>query len=192
MNLGPSLIEKDVGVEGIHLFGALSMISTFIYVLSRYGTTYPIELVILVVAFVSYLMLSSLPRNLWLTVRYYDWFITVPLLVYVVSQFGSRPYWMLAAPVLLMLGAGFMAVLGPEVNYKTYINWGFVFFAVFFLLLITSENTLPWPLVWIFFGSWVLYGFVDRLKGPQDHWAYTLLDVFNKPIFIISLLAVIG
>jgi hypothetical protein len=192
MDTTPPLLQPSRNIDMVHLFGGFTMLFTLVYVLDRYGTDYPLELVILAVAFVSYLTLSSLSPNIWLKIRYFDWFITVPLLVYVVSQYGSRPYWLLVSPVILMLGAGFMGVLGPGKNYQSWINWGFLFYFVFFILLVTSNNTLPWPLIWIFFGSWALYGFVDRLEGPRDHWAYTVLDIFNKPIFIIFLLLAIA
>jgi hypothetical protein len=176
----------------VHFIGGASMLLTAMYILSRYGTQFPLELVILLVAFVSYFLITVLPPHLWLKVRYLDWFITVPLLVYVVSGFGNRSYWSLVFPVLGMLFSGFLGVIGSGKNYSTLINIGFLFYVLFFLLLVTSDNTLPWPLIWIFFGSWGLYGFVDRLEGPRDHWAYTALDVFNKPLFIILLLNVIG
>lgn len=172
----------------IHLIGGMSMILTAFYVLSRYGTTFPIELIILGVAFVSYFLITIIPPSLWLKTRYLDWFITVPLLVYVVSEFGNRPYWMLVLPVIGMLLSGFLGVLNPRKYYNMFINLGFIFYGLFFLLLVTSENTLPWGLIWIFFGSWILYGFVDRIEGPRDNWAYTALDIFNKPLFIILLL----
>jgi hypothetical protein len=182
----------NVQPDYVHLFGGISMIGTALYVLNRYGTNFPIELVILVVAFVSYFLLTILPPNLWLKIRYLDWFITVPLLVYVVSEFGNRPYWMLVLPVLGMLLSGFLGTINDKKYYNTLINLGFLFYGIFFLLLVTSENSLPWGLIWIFFGSWILYGFVDRIEGPKDHWAYTALDIFNKPLFIILLLNVIG
>lgn len=175
------------GFDTVHLTGALAMASTAIYVLNRYGTTYPIELIILGVALVAYLILTSVPRQYWLRVRYFDWFITVPLLVYVVAQYGSTPFWALGGAATAMLAAGFLAVLGKKSDYNTFINLGFVAYAIFFILLITSGNTLPWWLL-AFFGIWGLYGFVDRLEGPRDHWAYTILDVVNKPLFIILLL----
>lgn len=180
--------ELYTGFDTVHLTGALAMASAAIYVLHRYGTTYPIELIILGVALTAYLVLTSVSRKYWLRVRYFDWFITVPLLVYVVAQYGSTPFWALGGAATAMLAAGFLAVLGKSSNYNTFINIGFLAYALFFILLITSSNTLPWWLIYIFFGSWVLYGFVDRLEGPKDHWAYTVLDVINKPLFIIFLL----
>lgn len=167
------------------------MIVSLMYVLTRYSVTFPVELIILGVALFSYLLLTFSRKDTWIKIRYVDWFITVPLLVYVVSQFGTRPFLLLVLPVILMLGSGFLAVLLPKENYNKFINLGFIFYAIFFLLLVTSQNTLPWPFIWIFFGSWALYGFVDRLEGPNDNWAYTALDIFNKPIFIFILLTLI-
>lgn len=173
--------------DPVHLTGALAMAVGSIYVLSRYGTTHPIESVILGVAFVAYLLLTSLPRKYWLFIRYIDWFVTVPLLVYTVSAYGQVPYWVLAGLVLGMIGSGFLAILGKRKSYMGWINLGFLFYFGFLGALILSKNTLP-PWIYIFFGSWLLYGFVDRLEGPQDHWAYTALDTINKPLFIAVLL----
>lgn len=181
-------IENPIGFDGVHLTGAVAMASTLFYVMSRYETTYPVELIILGVALVAYLMLSSLPAVYWLRIRYYDWFITVPLLVYVVSRYGEVPFWALGGSAFLMLGAGFLAILGSSRNYNKFIALGFVFYALFFGLLALSNNTLPWWIIYPFFLSWGLYGLVDRLEGPRDNWTYTALDVFNKPLFIILLL----
>lgn len=178
---------RFTGYDAVHLTGATVMALTSLYLFSRYGTEYPIELIILGVAFICYILLSSVPNNYWLRVRYYDWFITVPLLVYVVSQYGSVPFWLLGGLAFLMLMAGFVGVLGKEIDYNMFIVLGFVFFLIFYALLITSGNTLPWW-IYIFFFTWGIYGFVDRLEGPRDHWAYTVLDIINKPVFIILLL----
>jgi hypothetical protein len=181
-----------IGFDGVHLGGAVAMASTLIYILSRYNTTYPIEIIILGVAMVAYLTLSSLPKKYWLRIRYYDWFVTVPLLVYVVSQFGEIPYWAIGGAAFLMLAAGFLAILGKKADYNKFIYVGFLFYAIFFGLLAFSKNTLPWWIIYPFFLSWGLYGLVDRLEGPKDHWAYTILDVINKPVFIILLLTQIA
>lgn len=174
--------------DPVHLAGALAMTATSVYVLNQYGTTYPIEIVILGVAAVAYFLLSSLPKYLWLRIRYVDWFITVPLLVYVISQYGSSvPFWVSGGLALAMLAAGFIAVVNNKVNYNTFIIYGFLFYIGFMVAISLSNNILPWWL-YIFLGSWALYGFVDRLEGPRDHWAYTILDVINKPVFIILLL----
>ena len=178
---------KFTGYDVVHLVGALSMVLTLIYLLSRYGTTYPIELIILGVAFMAYLLLSSVSKKYWLRIRYYDWFITVPLLVYVVAQYGTVPFWALGGLAFLMLAAGFIGVLGKKVNYNMLIVLGFIFYIAFYGLLLGSHNTLPWW-IYIFFFTWAIYGFVDRLEGPKDHWAYTALDILNKPVFIILLL----
>lgn len=173
--------------DPVHLSGALAMSATFIYVLSQYGTTYPIELVILSVAAVAYFLLSSLPKSLWLRIRYVDWFVTVPLLVYVISQYGSLPYWVSGALSLAMLAAGFIAVVNNKVSYNWFIVYGFAFYIGFMISIWLANNSLPWW-IYIFLFTWALYGFVDRLEGPKDHWAYTLLDIINKPVFIILLL----
>jgi bacteriorhodopsin len=178
----------EIGFDPVHITGAVAMGGTLIYLLSEYKTKYPIELIILGVAMVAYLILSSVPKPFWLRVRYFDWFVTVPLLVYVVAQFGNVPYWAIGGAAALMLGAGFLAVLGRKVDYNKFIALGFVFYAIFFALLAFSGNTLPWWIIYPFFLSWGLYGLVDRLEGPKDHWAYTVLDVVNKPLFIILLL----
>lgn len=176
------------GYDPVHLTGALTMISALVYVFQRYETSYPIELVILSVALVAYLLLSSLPKPLWLRIRYIDWFLTVPLLVYVVSKYGSAPFWLLALLVIGMLGSGYLAVLGNKQSYSTWITLGFVFYLGFAGTLFGSNNSLPWWLIYPFFLSWGLYGFVDRIEGPRDHWAYTALDIINKPLFIALLL----
>jgi len=174
-------------LEPVHLGGAIAMAAGSIYVLSRYSTTYPVESVILGVAFVAYLLLASLPRKYWLLVRYIDWFVTVPLLVYTISSYGQVPFWVLATLVLGMIGSGFLAIIGKPSSYRSWITVGFLFYFAFFGSLLLSKNTLP-PWIYLFFGSWAIYGFVDRLEGPQDHWAYTVLDVLNKPLFIALLL----
>ena len=173
--------------DWIHVAGAMSMLATAVYVLSRYDTQYPIELVILGFAMVAYLAIRmSAPKD-WLLIRYIDWFVTVPLLVYVVSTFGNRPYWALAVPVVLMLLFGYLGVLqgGSRMLWLL----GFAAYLVFFGLLATSTTTLPEWLILVFFATWALYGAVDFLDGPYDSWAYTALDVINKPLFIILLLA---
>lgn len=185
------LQNPETGYDSVHLSGALAMAVGSIYVLSRYSVGYPIESIILGVAFVAYLLLASLPRKYWLLVRYVDWFVTVPLLVYTISAYGQIPFWVLATLVLAMISSGFLAILGRSSSYKSWITIGFLFYAAFFGALLLSKNTLP-PWIYIFFGSWVIYGFVDRLEGPRDHWAYTALDVFNKPVFIAVLLSHIG
>lgn len=177
----------ETGYDPVHLTGALSMAAGSIYVLSRYSVNYPIESVILGVAFVAYLLLASLPKKYWLLIRYVDWFVTVPLLVYTISAYGQVPFWVLAGLVLGMIGSGFLAILGKTSAYKSWVTIGFLFFFAFFGALLLSKNSLP-PWIYVFFGSWVIYGFVDRLEGPQDHWAYTALDIFNKPLFIALLL----
>lgn len=178
---------KFTGYDGVHLFGAMTMSSTLLYVLSQFGTKYPIELVILGVAFTAYLLLSSIDKSYWLRVRYYDWFITVPLLVYVVAHYGNVPFWVIGGLAFLMLAAGFVGVLGKKVNYNMLVLFGFAFYIAFYGVLLGSQNTLPWW-IYLFFLSWAIYGFVDRLEGPRDHWAYTALDILNKPVFIILLL----
>lgn len=181
----------ETGFDTVHLTGAFAMAVGSIYVLSRYSVNYPIESVILGVAFVAYLLLASLPRKNWLLIRYVDWFVTVPLLVYTISAYGQVPFWVLATLVLGMIGSGFLAILGKSSSYQFWITVGFLFYFAFFGALLLSKNTLP-PWIYIFFGSWVIYGFVDRLEGPQDHWAYTALDILNKPLFITLLLNHIG
>jgi hypothetical protein len=188
-----SLVNPSDGVDNVHLFGSISMLTIFLYVIIRYEISFPLELLILGVAFTAYLLLVFVSKKYWLYIRYIDWFITVPLLVYVVSEFGNRSFVLLLLPVIAMLLSGFIATfVSSRSAYNNLINLGFIFFIVFFILLVTSENTLPWPLLWVFFGSWALYGFVDRLEGPKDHWAYTALDIFNKPIFIVLLLLIIA
>jgi hypothetical protein len=188
-----TVLNPSFGIDNVHLIGSITMLTFFLYVIIRYAFSFPVELLILGVAFVSYVILVFTSKKYWLPIRYIDWFITVPLLVYVVSEFGNRPFLLLVIPVFGMLISGFIATFFSSENvYNNIINIGFVFYIIFFLLLVTSENTLPWPLIWVFFGSWALYGFVDRLEGPKDHWAYTALDIFNKPIFIILLLLVIS
>jgi bacteriorhodopsin len=49
-----------------------------------------------------------------LKIRYIDWFITVPLLVYVISAYNTTPFWVLALSATLMLLFGFLSVLIPE------------------------------------------------------------------------------
>jgi hypothetical protein len=178
---------ETIKYDAVHLTGALAMVTGAVYVLSRYGTTHPVESVILGVAFVAYLVLTIAPRKYWMLIRFVDWFVTVPLLLYTVSTFGTINYSVLAGLSIGMLGAGFLAVLGSKRNYSALNTVGFLFYFGIIAALLLSSNTLP-PWIYIFFGSWALYGFVDRLEGPRDHWAYTALDVFNKPVFIAFLL----
>lgn len=162
------------------------MIAGFLYVLSRYKTAHPIELIILGVAAVSYLLLANIPPELWLQVRYIDWFITVPLLVYTVASTGDVPYWVSGSLAVGMLLMGYIAISDKK-RYNQFILAGFVFYAAFFVTLLLSNLSVPrWFL--IFFASWAIYGVVDRLEGPRDHWAYTILDLVNKPVFIALLL----
>jgi hypothetical protein len=171
----------------VHFAGASAMAAGALYVFSRYDTAHPIETIILGVAFVSYLFLTSLPKKYWMLVRYIDWFVTVPLLLYTVSKYGQIPFWGLAGLSLGMIGAGYLSILGRAKNFMLLNTLGFMFYFGLIIALFLSKNTLPsW--IYIFFGSWFLYGFVDRLEGPQDHWSYTALDIFNKPIFIALLL----
>ena len=173
--------------DTVHFTGAMAMVAGFLYVFSRYDTTHPIESIILGVAFVAYILLTALPRKYWMLVRFIDWFITVPLLLYTVSKFGSVPFWVLAGLSIGMLGAGYLAILGNPKDYMLFNSIGFLFYFALLASLLLSKNTLPsW--IYAFFGSWVLYGFVDRLEGPQDHWSYTALDILSKPIFIALLL----
>lgn len=164
----------------------MAMLATALYVLSRYDTQYPIELVILGVAAVAYLAILSTQPSSWLMIRYIDWFITVPLLVYVVSTFDDRPFWILGLFASLMLLCGYIGVLRG--GSTTWWMFGFAAYIAFFVLLLTSHSTLPMWLLALFFGSWALYGLVDFVDAPYDNWAYTALDIFNKPIFIILLL----
>jgi bacteriorhodopsin len=178
---------ETVKYDGVHLAGALAMVSGAIYVLGRYGIDHPVESVILGVAFVAYLILTISPKRYWMFIRFIDWFVTVPLLLYTVSTFGTVNYAVLAGLSVGMIAAGFLAILGSKKNYTLFNNIGFIFYFGVILALALSNNTLP-PWIYVFFGSWLIYGFVDRIEGPRDHWAYTALDVFNKPVFIFFLL----
>lgn len=164
------------------------MLGTAIYVLSLQQTTQPVELVILAVACVAYLFILISDPSQWLKLRYVDWFITVPLLVQAISPYNDTPFWLLATLATIMLLSGFLTVIKPTKQYWPQILLGFAAQIAFFVLLVTHWNTIPKWLI-IFFVSWFFYGVVEILEGPQDNQFQTALDVFNKPVFIISLLA---
>jgi bacteriorhodopsin len=72
-----------------------------------------VELVILAVACVAYLFILISDPSQWLKLRYIDWFITVPLLVYAISTYNDAPFWLLASLATAMLFFGFLTVVKP-------------------------------------------------------------------------------
>ena len=108
--------------------------------------------------------------------------------MYVISAYNDTPFWLLATLATLMLFFGFLTVLKSSKYYWTFLLLGFAAYIAFFVLLAHNWNTVPKWLI-VFFVSWFFYGLVDFLEGPYDNVLYTLLDIFNKPVFIISLLA---
>ncbi len=126
---------------------------------------------------------------------YADWLVTVPLLIAEMWLLLDMPHTAMNAGGLIVsiILSVLMIVFGFG-NYKVP-AWGCL--AVIYVLFATSyeaskhrrrePRSYPPALVWIFFGSWVLYGVVDLVRGGYSAGAklqsYAFLDMFSKALF---------
>lgn len=158
-----------------------------------------------VIAFIHYTRMT----NMWSTdknnitgIRYSDWFITCPLLLF---EFFILMDWIyydqeeklnikdnLTTPIIITVLAT-LAMLFCGYLSEKYINlkWqlftlAFIFLIIIFAILINTKpkkrndkNSPKYP--WIFIGLWVLYGFSYLSKNKNIF--YNILDLIAKGLF---------
>lgn len=131
-----------------------------------------------------------------IVLRYTDWFLTTPLLLWslvVYFDYRNRPnattldidYQPLIVAVflnLLMLWFGLLGELSKKPQDRIYYNVaGFVCFVLLFAVIYRYYVQPPSaPIFWLFVFVWAMYGFAYFLSGTPKNVVYNLLDWVAK------------
>ena len=134
------------------------------------------------------------------SLRYSDWFITLPLLLlecmfYSDIHFGDNIHGIITMFVLLMM----MLVCGRVAESRSasilYILGFLCLIGVYVLFIsMVEEFTTKTLLVLVVMGTWILYGIAGMLLRSSSRWkqvSYNILDLLNKAVFgtVVALLS---
>ena len=128
-----------------------------------------------------------------LSLRYSDWFLTLPLLLFecaLISGIDTTSPLFIASMVSIVL----MLIAGKLSTIYTYKKKVLLLFGMcllimttfFFILSVPSFDNILAIISVISICSWSLYGAV-AWNGPD--WAYNILDILNKSIFGVLVVA---
>jgi bacteriorhodopsin len=152
------------------------------------------------IAFLHYILLSRPGKDI-MSIRYSDWFFTLPLLLIEIFLICGIDIidniWMFLFLIMLIMGmliTGWMAVRSLRSNGTNYTKWlvagTICLVAIYLIVLGVLERDTDGPLqtaTIIFFLMWTLYGFVSFYQRTgNEHMsqaAYDILDIVTKAVF---------
>ena len=154
--------------------------------ISKQSTSNAVGSTICTIAYQHYVWIQHNNNKDILSLRYSDWFLTLPLLLWECALISginvntSPWFWCSLICVILMLVVG---KLSDQHKRKSYVTTGmfFLIMASLFFFLAIPDMTQPFAVLSIVsICSWSIYGVVAWYDGPD--WIYNILDLFNKAI----------